>query len=78
MYKYNDTNNTVELIGSSRSRGRVGANNGLQRLDASPGNGDADTRVSRGQNYNNSCSTSSRGHVSNRQISSEAYTQPVK
>jgi len=34
-YMYIDTDDTIKRIGSSRSRGRVGANNGLQRLDAS-------------------------------------------
>jgi hypothetical protein len=77
MYKYNDTDNTVERIGSSRSRGRVGAYNGLQRLDASRGNGDAETRASHGQNYYNSSNTSSRVRVSNRQLASETYTQPI-
>jgi len=44
-YMYNDTDDTIKRIGSSKSRGRVGANNGLQRLDASRGNDDVDTRA---------------------------------
>ena len=44
-YMYNDTDDTFKRIGISRSRGRVGVNNEFQRLDASSGNDDVDTRV---------------------------------
>lgn len=77
MYKYNDTNNTVEQIGSSRSRGRVGANNESQRLDTSHGNDEVDTRASQGQTIYNSSNSSSRGRVNNRRLASETYTQPI-
>ena len=76
-FKYNDANGTVERIGSSRSRGRVGGNSGSQRLGASRGNDDAGTRASQGQDYYISSNSSSRGRVNNRHLASEAGSQPI-
>ena len=77
-FKYNDANDTVERIGSSRSRGRGGGNSGSQRLGASRGNDDTGTRASQGQDYYISSNSSTRGRVSNRRLTSEAGAQPIK
>ena len=50
-FEYNDTNDTVERIASSCSRGHVGGNSGSNRLGASCENAVAVARVSQGQDY---------------------------